>query len=89
MTPHYRAEAWVLGGFQGVEGMRKLFSLKDKGDQTLSTGTIATAIWVRGPQLPEDVEQDVLTAEDHRDLTLDHISRTSDLVARIEILKWS
>jgi hypothetical protein len=70
--------------------MRKLFSVKGKGDRTVLLGTIATGIWVRGPQLPDDVEQDgLLTAEDHRDLTLEHISRTSDVVARIEILKWA
>jgi hypothetical protein len=70
--------------------MRRLFLLKGKGDRGLLTGTIATGIWVRGPQLPDDVDQDgLLTAEDHRDLTLEHISRTSDVVARIEILKWA
>ena len=70
--------------------MRKLFSLKGKSDRRVLTDTIATGIWVRGPQLPDDVEKDgLLTAEDHRDLTLEHISRTSDMVARIEILKWA
>jgi hypothetical protein len=49
-----------------------------------------TQIWVRGPQLPQDVvEADLLTAEDHRDLTLDHIARTSDVVAHVEICKWA
>ena len=37
--------------------MRRLFSLKDKGDRGMLMGTIATGIWVRGPQLPEDVEK--------------------------------
>jgi hypothetical protein len=70
--------------------MRRLFLLKKDGDSGLLAGTIATGIWVRGPQLPDDVEDDgLLTAEDHRDLTLDHIARTSELVARIEILKWA
>jgi hypothetical protein len=70
--------------------MRKLFLLKSKRDRDLLTSTIATGIWVRGPQLPGDIEEDgLLTAEDHRDLTLEHISRTSDVVARIEILKWA
>jgi hypothetical protein len=47
-----------------------------------------TQMWVRGPQLPEEVESaDLLTPEDHRDLTLDHIARTSDVVAHLEIRK--
>jgi hypothetical protein len=73
--------------------MRRLFLLKDLKDDSKQgkvASTIATGIWVRGPQLPDEVEDDgLLTAEDHRDLTLDHISRTSCLVARIEILKWA
>jgi hypothetical protein len=49
-----------------------------------------THIWVRGPELPQDVvEDDLLTPEDHRDLTLDHIARTSDIVAQLEICKWA
>ena len=45
-------------------------------------------IWVRGPELPEDViADDVLTAEDHRDLTLDHITRTADFVCQLQIIK--
>jgi hypothetical protein len=45
-----------------------------------------THLWVRGPQLPDDVvAEDVLTPEDHKYLTLDHIDRTSDCIARIEI----
>ena len=44
--------------------------------------------WVRGPELPQDVvEDDLLTAEDHRDLTLDHIGRTSELIGHIRIVK--
>jgi hypothetical protein len=70
--------------------MRKRFLLNTNGDREASHGTLATAIWIRGPQLPPDVEEDaLLTAEDHRDLTLDHIARTSELVATIEILKWA
>jgi hypothetical protein len=45
-------------------------------------------IWVRGPQLPDDVEADgLLTQEDRRDLTLDHIARTSEVVVKLEIIK--
>jgi hypothetical protein len=48
-----------------------------------------TQFWVRGPQLPQDVvEADLLTPEDHRDLTLDHIARTSEVVGHLEICKW-
>jgi hypothetical protein len=51
-------------------------------------GASMKQIWVRGPKLPEEVESDgLLTPEDHRDLTLDHIARTSDVVVRIEITK--
>lgn len=43
-------------------------------------------LWVRGPQLPDDiVDNDLLTPDDHRDLTLDHIERTSSIVGRISI----
>ena len=45
-------------------------------------------IWIRRPRLPKEVEESgLLTQEDYRDLTLDHITRTSDLVGRIEIFK--
>jgi hypothetical protein len=45
-------------------------------------------IWVRGPKLPEDVENDgLLTPEDLRDLTLDHIACTSHFIGHIEISK--
>ena len=44
--------------------------------------------WVRGPELPQDVVEDnLLTAEDHRDLTLDHIARTSEFIGQIRIVK--
>jgi hypothetical protein len=43
-------------------------------------------LWVRGPQLPEEVvTDDVLTPDDHQALTLDHIERTSDVIAHIHI----
>ena len=43
-------------------------------------------LWVRGPQLPEEViADDMLTPEDHQALTLDHIERTSSLIGKIEI----
>lgn len=50
----------------------------------------ATTIWVQGPELPEEVvADDLLTPEDHRDLTLDHIARTCEVVVRVQIRKWS
>jgi hypothetical protein len=51
---------------------------------------ILTKIVVRGLELPEEVEEDdCLTPEDRRELALDHISRTSDLIAKIEIRMWA
>jgi hypothetical protein len=50
------------------------------------TATTMVYTWVRGPRLPEEVESaGLLTPEDLRDLTLDHIARTSDVVAHVEI----
>jgi len=46
--------------------------------------------FVLGPELPEEVEaDDLLTIEDHRDLTLDHIERVCDFFWKIEIRKSS
>ncbi len=48
--------------------------------------THAKHVWVPGPELPEDVEADgLLTSEDRAALTLDHITRTSDLIGRFQI----
>ena len=45
-------------------------------------------IWVRGPEVPDDVEEDgTLTPEDQWDLTLEHIGRTSDVIGTVRILK--
>ena len=45
-------------------------------------------VWVRGPELPEEVvEADLLTPEDYRDLTLDHIARECAIVVKVEIFK--
>lgn len=50
--------------------------------------TTMSQIWVVGPELPDDVEAaGLLTAEDRRDLTLDHIARTSEIVIKFEIVK--
>jgi hypothetical protein len=52
--------------------------------------TTMSHIWVVGPQLPDDVESDgLLTQEDRRDLTLDHIARTSEVIVKFEIIKRS
>jgi hypothetical protein len=49
-----------------------------------------SVIVVHGLELPEEVvEDDFLTPEDRRDLALDHISRTSEFVGRLEIRKWA
>jgi hypothetical protein len=47
-----------------------------------------TTVWVRGPKLPDEVEADgLLTPEDHRELTLDHIARTCNVVVQLQIVK--
>jgi hypothetical protein len=62
-------------------------NLSQQKDRRAPSGTISFT-WVRGLELPEDVvDDDVLTAEDHRDLALDHIARTSDLIGQIRIVK--
>jgi hypothetical protein len=56
----------------------------------LRGGLIGTMryIWVRGPEIPDESEQAAeLTPEDQWELTLDHIGRTSDLVANLRIVK--
>jgi hypothetical protein len=89
-----RAEAEQLWGLRTVRVVRVLLDPK-KPVKKVTPGAVAppitfTHIWVRGPQLPQDViDDDLLTAEDHRDLTLDHIARTSDIVAHVEICKWA
>jgi hypothetical protein len=51
---------------------------------------VFTEVLVHGLELPEDVEaDDLLTAEDRRDLALDHIARTCELIGEIEIRKWA
>jgi hypothetical protein len=77
-------------------GLRKVRVVKLAGSKNQSRTRTTTAaptrtiqhILVWGPKLPEEVEEaDLLTPEDHRDLTLDHIARTSTVVAHIEIIK--
>ncbi|HET8548908.1 MAG TPA: hypothetical protein VFL57_12920, partial [Bryobacteraceae bacterium] len=50
-------------------------------------GGLAKHTWVSGPALPGDVEAGgLLTVEDHRDLTLDHIERTSAVIGQVTIV---
>jgi hypothetical protein len=82
--------------FWGVRTVRVVHVLLDTGKRVRKPkarpyvpAVTSTHICVRGPQLPQDiVEDDLLTPEDHRDLTLDHIARTSDIIAHVEICKW-
>lgn len=81
----------------GVRTVRLVRTLLDRdlrleaGQRIRRTPAVTfTTIWVKGPELPEEVVSDnLLTPEDHRDLTLDHIARTSDVVAHLEICKWA
>jgi hypothetical protein len=60
------------------------------GVQTVQLETELSTVWVHGPELPEDVEADgVLTPADYRDLTLDHIERTCNVVVKLQIVKFS
>jgi hypothetical protein len=76
--------------FWGVRTVRVVnLELNPTAPQPEPTLT-ASQIWVRGPELPEDVEADgLLTPEDRRDLTLDHIARTCDVVVQMQIRKWA
>jgi hypothetical protein len=70
-----------------VSGAQGAVAVKAKAAPRKSAFTI-THVWVRGLELPEEVvEDDLLTPEDHRDLALDHIARTSDYVVQFEIRK--
>ena len=87
-----RAEAEQILGVRTIRVVRVLLDA-EKGPVSRKAPAqpiTFTKIWVRGPQLPQDVVDDNhLTPEDHRDLTLDHIARTSDVVAHLEICKWA
>jgi hypothetical protein len=64
--------------------------VKAKAKTAVKPVLTTTHIWVRGLELPEEVvEDDLLTPEDHRDLALDHIARTSQFVGRLEIRKFA
>lgn len=89
LDPASRAEAEE---FWGVRTVRVLTLQIDPKPRSLAASAItnSTPVLVHGPELPEEVEADgLLTAEDHRDLTLDHIARTCDIVVKMEIFKRS
>ena len=70
--------------FWGVRTVRVPIKLKIK---TKRVATV-TRCWVRGLELPPEVEEDnLLTEEDRRDLTLDHIGRECSTVIQLEIRK--
>jgi hypothetical protein len=67
-----------------------LLDWKTQTTPVTEKGATVKHVWVRGPQLPEEVETGgALTPEDHRDLTVDHITRTSEIMAQVQILKWA
>jgi hypothetical protein len=90
-----RAEAAQILGVRSVKVVQVLLDperqpSKSKSLRRSASPITYTQIWVRGPELPQNVvDDDLLTTEDHRDLTLDHIARTSDVVAHLEICKWA
>ena len=85
-----RADAQEFLGVRTVRLVRVVLDPGVRSRKGITPGATVTHLWVRGPRLPDDVESDdLLTAEDRRDLTLDHIARTSTLVGHVEILKWT
>ena len=77
-------------GVRTVRLVRVVLNPDARSRRGITPQATVTHLWVRGPRLPDDVESDdLLTPEDRRDLTLDHIARTSALVGRVEILKWA
>src|SRR3954453_12835106 len=59
---------------------------ENEGCSTLKFAFALQRTWVRGPEVPADLlGEDFLTPEDHRDITLDHIERTSDIISKVEI----
>jgi hypothetical protein len=53
---------------------------------TAEAALMMRGTWVRGPEVPPELlGEDCLTPDDHRDITLDHINRTSEVVWKLEI----
>jgi hypothetical protein len=70
--------------FWGVRTVRVPIKLKKKAKPVATI----TRVWVRGLELPAEVKEDnLLTEEDLRDLTLDHIARLCPTVIQLEIRK--
>jgi hypothetical protein len=90
IDPDSRAEAEEFWGVRTVRLVNVVLDPDAQRRPGKAPRATVTHLWVRGPRLPDDVEEDdLLTPEDRRDLTLDHIARTSQLVGRIQIMKWA
>ena len=69
----------------GVHTVRVPIKLKQQSKKPVAT---ITRVWVRGLELPPELqEENFLTEEDLRDLTLDHIARECSTVIQLEIRK--
>jgi hypothetical protein len=80
----HAAEFW---GVRTVRLLQMLLDPRRTGEGRLPSGKISF-VFAKGLELPEEVvADDFLTPEDHRDLTLDHIARTSDFIGQIRIVK--
>jgi hypothetical protein len=95
IEPATRAEAEKVWGVRAVRVARAVLRHERKRTTVRTkkrrrpTYTM-THVWVRGPELPDEVESaGLLTQEDRRDLTLDHIARTCEFVESVQILKWA
>lgn len=87
IDPDTYTDAVEFWGVRTVRLVQMALDPKQKKERRPPSAKISFT-WVRGPELPQEVlEDDLLTAEDHRDLTLDHIARTSDFIAQIRIVK--
>lgn len=98
--PRFCGESIELDPRSGAEaeefwGVRTVRVSGNPGTTAVKTKPIPASfsfkqVWIHGLELPDDVEEDgLLTPEDRRELALDHISRTSDYVVKIEIVKRS
>ena len=91
IDPASRVEAEEFWGVRTVRVVNLQLAPKQRAraatavaDRTQGLKTV----WVRGPELPDEVvEAGLLTQEDHRDLTLDHIARECAVVVKMEIFK--
>ena len=87
IDPESYTDAVEFWGVRTVRLVHMSLNTSPHKDRCAPSGTISFT-WVRGLELPQDVvDDDLLTAEDHRDLALDHIARTSDLIGQIRIVR--